>query len=126
MPISTLLRVGTGIAPSQCMAALRQFRHGFTVAALGIAGLCSACSSDQKAPNTPEDVPPAEAPQDAAAPGGDAAAPAGDAPPPNGEPTNTPPAEPAPQGSNGNAPSNMIGAPKNFAAASRPLDARYP
>jgi hypothetical protein len=102
------------------MADLRQFRYGFTVAALGIAGLCSACSSDQKAPNTPEDVPPAEAPQDASPP------PAGDAPPPNGEPTNTPPAEPAPQGSNGNAPSNMIGAPKSFASASRPLDARYP
>ncbi|HEX2870099.1 MAG TPA: hypothetical protein VHP33_02560 [Polyangiaceae bacterium] len=101
------------------MADLRQFRHGLTAAVLGIAGLCAACSSDQRSPNTPEDVPPAEAPQDASPPAGDAA-------PPNGEPTNTPPAEPSPQGSNGNAPSNMIGAPKNFAAASRPLDPRYP
>jgi hypothetical protein len=97
----------------------RQFRHGLATAVLGLAAFVAACSSDQKAPNTPEDVPPAEAPQEASPP-------AGDAPPPNGEPTNTPPAEPPPQGSNGNAPSNMIGAPKNFAAASRPLDARYP
>lgn len=96
------------------------FRHGLPTAMLAIAALCAGCSSDQKSPNTVEDVPPAEAPQESATP------PAGDAPPPNGEPTNTPPAEPPPQGSNGNAPSNMIGAPKNFAGSSGPLDARYP
>lgn len=98
---------------------LRHLGQGVT-AVLSIAALCVGCSSEQKAPNSPDDVPPAEAPQDASPP------PAGDAPPPNGEPTNTPPAEPPPQGSNGNAPGNMIGAPKSFAAASRPLDARYP
>jgi hypothetical protein len=104
----------------------RHFRHGLC-AVLSISALCFACSSDQKSPNTPEDVPPAEAPQDASPP------PAGDAPLPNGEPTNTPPAEPPPQGSNDhaptnlNAPANMIGAPKDFAALSgKPLDARYP
>jgi hypothetical protein len=103
------------------MPELRQLRHGLSGAVLGIACLCAACGSDQKAPNTPEDVPPAEAPHDPSPP------PAGDARPPNGEPMNTPPAEPAPQGSNGNAPSNMIGAPKEFTAVStKPLDARYP
>ena len=94
-------------------------RHGVT-ALLSISALCIGCGSDQKAPNSPDDVPPAEAPQDTSTP------PAGDAAAPNGQPTNTPPAEPPPQGSNGNAPGNMIGAPKDFAAISKPLDARYP
>ena len=105
--------------------ARRHFRHGLP-AVFALATLCSACGADQKAPNTPDDVPPAEAPQDTSTP------PAGDAASPNGQPTNTPPAEPPPQGSNDaaptnrNAPANMIGAPKDFAAISRPLDARYP
>jgi putative membrane protein len=63
------------------------FRTGLTlVASLALLG---ACGSDQKTANTPENLPPAEAPADTSTPPGAAN--------PNGEPVGTPPASPPPE-----------------------------
>lgn len=65
------------------------FRTGLTLV-VSLAMLGVACSSDQKTPNTPEDVPPAEAPANPPQPAGDMTT-------PNGEPVGTPPASPPPE-----------------------------
>ncbi|MES1182405.1 MAG: DUF4142 domain-containing protein [Myxococcales bacterium] len=81
------------------------------LALVSVSALSLACSSDQKTPNTPEDVPPAAA---------DTAAPSDGAMPPNGEPTNTPPDAPPPQGLNDAdrpvASGNAIAAPPSSSA----------
>jgi putative membrane protein len=72
-----------------------------TVIALGVSAICLACGSDQKPAESPDDIQ-ADAP---ALQPGDAA------PMPNGQPVNTPPDGPPPQGLNEPAPGNAIASP---------------
>jgi len=89
------------------------------LALVSVSALSLACSSDQKTPNSPSDVPPAAA--DTATPQPNDGA----VPPPNGEPTNTPPDAPPPQSLNdadrpvasGNA---IAAAPSSSAAGAAP------
>lgn len=79
-------------------------RTALTLAAL--TSLTAACSGDQKAAQAPEQ-PPAEAPADTSTPQpGDATMPQ-----PNGQPTETPPDAPPPQGLNEGKPDNTLASP---------------
>ncbi len=75
-----------GVERNSLMSHL-SFRTGLTLVAS--LALLSACGSDQKTANMPENVPPAEAPADTATPPGSTS--------PNGEPVGTPPASPPPE-----------------------------
>ncbi|HXK17866.1 MAG TPA: DUF4142 domain-containing protein [Polyangiaceae bacterium] len=76
--------------------------------ALACFALCIACGSDQKVPNSANDVPPAEPPADVSATQPDPAT----TPAPNGEPTTTAPSSPPPQSLNDSPPPNAVALPQ--------------